>query len=126
MSIASSRAFSIALSTDHLERSIGFYVDVLGFDCTLRLDHFARVRCGMADIMLSLPNAHVPWQGARLTGAIYLTVDDVETLWGSLKDKVRIVYPLQTMDYGVREFGILDDNGYQLSFAQPLSGDGAR
>ena len=117
---------AISLTTNDVARSVAFYVDHLGFSCGLQLDHFARVRRGDANIMLSLPNAHVPWQGARLTGAIYLTVDDVETLWGSLKDKVRIVYPLQTMDYGVREFGILDDNGYQLSFAQPLSGDGAR
>jgi hypothetical protein len=25
------------------------------------------------------------------------------------------------MEYGVREFGLLDDNGYQLSFAQHVA-----
>ena len=118
-------AVSISLTTDDVARSVAFYVNYLGFSCGLQLDHFARVRRGAADIMLTAPNAHMPWQGARLTGAIYLTVDEIEALWASLDDTVRVVYPLQTMDYGVREFGILDDNGYQLSFAQQLSDDGA-
>jgi TfoX/Sxy family transcriptional regulator of competence genes len=30
---------------------------------------------------------------------------------------------IETMNYGVREFGILDDSGYQLSFAQRLARD---
>ncbi|MDZ5452891.1 hypothetical protein U1R88_24840 [Labrys sp. ZIDIC5] len=34
---------------------------------------------------------------------------------------VRIMYPIETMKFGVREFGLLDDNGYQLSFAQHVA-----
>jgi uncharacterized glyoxalase superfamily protein PhnB len=109
---------SIALSTDDVARSVKFYVEQLGFTCTLQLQGFARVRLGAADVMLGLPNAHEPWQGPRFTGSIYLDVDDVDQQWERLKTRARIVYPIETMEYGVREFGILDDNGYQLSFAQ--------
>jgi uncharacterized glyoxalase superfamily protein PhnB len=111
---------SIALSTDDVARSVKFYVEQLGFICTLQLAGFARVRLGIADIMLALPNAHAPWQGPRFTGSVYLDVDNVDELWASLKDRVRIVYPIETMEYSVREFGLLDDNGYQLSFAQQI------
>ena len=62
---------SIVLSTEDVARSVKFYVEQLGFTCTLQLDGFARVRLGAADIMLALPNAHVPWQGPRFTGSIY-------------------------------------------------------
>jgi uncharacterized glyoxalase superfamily protein PhnB len=112
---------SIVLSTEDVARSVKFYVEQLGFTCTLQLDGFARVRLGAADIMLALPNAHVPWQGPRFTGSIYLDVDNVDQLWEHLKIRARIVYPIETMEYGVREFGLLDDNGYQLSFAQHVA-----
>jgi uncharacterized glyoxalase superfamily protein PhnB len=112
---------SIALSTEDVARSVKFYVEQFGFTCTLQLDGFARVRLGAADIMLALPNAHVPWQGPCFTGSIYLDVDNVDQLWERLKTRVRIVYPIETMEYGVREFGLLDYNGYQLSFAQHVA-----
>jgi len=108
----------ISLSTEDVERSVRFYVEELGFTCTFQSEGFARVEMDSADIMLAQPNAHVPWQGPRLTGAIYFDVDNVDELWERLKDRVRVVYPLENMEYGLREFGVLDDNGYQLSFVQ--------
>ncbi len=111
----------IAFATEDVARSVKFYVDQLGFTCTLQLEGFARVQLGAAEIMLALPNAHRPWQGPHFTGSIYLDVDNVDELWESLKTRARIVYPIETMEYGLREFGVLDDNGYQLSFAQQVA-----
>ena len=71
--------------------------------------------------MLARPNDHLTWQGPRFTGSIYLDVDNVDELWEILKTRARIVYPIETMVYGVPEFGLLDDNGYQLSFAQHVA-----
>ncbi|MDT3380608.1 VOC family protein [Labrys neptuniae] len=115
------RAVSIALSTEDIQRSVKFYVEQLGFTCTLQLESFARVRLGAADILLAHPNTHLPWQGPKFTGSIYLDVDNVDELWESLKTRAPIAYPIETMEYGVREFGLLDDNGYQLSFAQHVA-----
>jgi uncharacterized glyoxalase superfamily protein PhnB len=112
---------SIALSTEDVARSVKFYVEQPGFTCTLQFGSFARVRLGAANIMLAQPNAHLPWQGPRFTGSIYLDVDNVDELWESLRTRARVVYPIETMEYGVREFGLLDDNGYQLSFAQHVA-----
>lgn len=112
---------SIALATEDVARSVKFYVEQLGFTCTLQLEGFARVRLGAADIMLAHPNAHVPWKGPSFTGSIYLDVDNVDELWEILKTRARVVYPIETMEYGVREFGLLDDSGYQLSFAQHMT-----
>ena len=112
---------SIVLTTEDVARSVKFYAEQLGFTCTLQLEGFARVRLGAADIMLALPNAHVPWKGASFTGSIYLDVDNVDELWETLKDRVRVAYPIETMEYGLREFGVLDDNGYGLNFAQPVT-----
>ena len=61
-------------------------------------------------------------RGRRTVGSIYLDVDNVDELWESLKTRARIVYPIETVEYGLREFDVLDDNGYQLSFAQRVAG----
>jgi hypothetical protein len=46
------------------------------------------------------------------------TLKTYHELWESLKTRARVVYPIETTEYGVREFGLLDDNDYQLSFAE--------
>jgi hypothetical protein len=33
------------------------------------------------------------------------------------------VWPLAAMDYGQKEFGIRDGDGYTLAFAEPLEGE---
>src|ERR1700730_6037125 len=96
---------SIALATEDVARSVQFYVEQLGFTCPLQFDGFARVRLGAADVMLALPNAHLPWQAPRFNGSIYLEVDNVDELWDSLMTRARIVYPIETTEYGMREFG---------------------
>jgi uncharacterized glyoxalase superfamily protein PhnB len=112
---------SIVLTTEDVARSVKFYVEQLGFTCALQLEGFARVQLGAADVMLALPNAHVAWRGPCFTGSIYLDVDNIDQLWERLKSRAHVVYPIETMEYGLREFGLLDDNGYQLSFAQHVA-----
>ena len=107
------RSVSIALSR---ARSVKFYVEQLGFTCPLQLGGFARVRLGAADIMLGATQC----PSAMARPALY-RLDLSDELWESLKTRARVAYPIETMEYGVREFGLLDDNGYQLSFAQHVS-----
>ena len=44
-------------------------------------------------------------------------IDDVDAYYESIKEKVSILWPLQDMSYGTREFGIKDCDGYNLAFA---------
>jgi uncharacterized glyoxalase superfamily protein PhnB len=53
-----------------------------------------------------------------LTGSLYFYPDDVDAMWAQLKNSVTVEYPLQTFDYGMREFAIRDCNGYLLQFGQ--------
>ena len=113
------------LETKNLEQTIEFYTRVLGFECRgvypPENPCWASLWNGEAEIAFGLPNAHTGFENPRLTGSIYLNVDNVDALWESLKARARIAYPIETMEYGVREFGLLDDNGYQLSFAQHVA-----
>jgi uncharacterized glyoxalase superfamily protein PhnB len=95
---------------------------VLGFTCGLQTPGYSNLYRDAARIMLGAPNAHLEWLGPRFTGQLYFgleTADEVDALWAKVKDQVRVSYPVQDLDYGAREFGICDDNGYPLAFGAP-------
>lgn len=52
------------------------------------------------------------------SGTFYFVIADVERYYASIKDKADIVWPLQDMPYGSRDFGVRDCNGYHLAFTQ--------
>jgi len=43
----------------------------------------------------------------------------IRASYGELKDRVRIVMPLETKWYGLTEFAFRDPDGYVITFAQP-------
>jgi hypothetical protein len=42
-------------------------------------------------------------------------------MWSRLKDRVKLCYPIETFDYGMREFAIYDNNEYILQFGQSVA-----
>lgn len=54
--------------------------------------------------------------GASLS--FYIDVDNLDEIYSSIKDKIKIVKDLHTTWYGMREFYIKDTDGYILCFAQ--------
>lgn len=109
------------LYVSNMDESIRFYSDVLGFCCGNRTEGWAALECGTVEIMLSLPNEHLPFDKPGFTGSFYFQADDVNSLWEKLRDKVVIVYPIEDFDYGMREFAIRDNNGYILQFGQEIA-----
>jgi uncharacterized glyoxalase superfamily protein PhnB len=110
------------LTTDNMERSVRFYVDVLRFTCDMQTPSFSTLHRDAVRIMLAAPNAHVEWTGPRFTGQLYFgleTADEVDALWAKVKDNAKAIYPPQDFDYGAHELGICDDNGYALAFGAP-------
>jgi len=106
-----------------IEQSLRFYCNVLGFRCVNRLDGWASLRLDQAEIMLSLPNEHLPFEKPIFTGSLYFHTEGVDALWEQLRDKAAIVYPIENFDYGMREFAIRDGNGYLLQFGQEIASE---
>lgn len=48
----------------------------------------------------------------------YIDVEDINTIYDSIEDKVEIVKKLDTTWYGMKEFYIKDCNGYILGFGE--------
>lgn len=108
--------------TTDIENTINFYVNLIGFNCT-DFDKeigWARVQVDNIELMISLPNAQLEFQKPFFTGSFYFNLDDVDALWQYVKEKVTVCYPIENFDYGMREFGIFDNNGYLLQFGQEV------
>ncbi len=108
------------MTVTDLDETLHFYREMLGFECTNRMEGWAVVHRDGVEVMFRLPNDHVPFEKPVFTGSFYFHHDDVDALWLKLKDHARIVYPIETFDYGMREFAILDNNGYCLQFGQEV------
>lgn len=103
-----------------IQPAIEFYRDVLGFQCVSAADAWACMSLDGVEVMLALPNQHLPFTVPMMTGSLYFKTDDVDALWLSLKDRCQIEYPLEEFEYGMREFAILDNAGYLLQFGQEI------
>ena len=57
----------------------------------------------------------------QLTGNIFIFTDQVDQIWDSVKDKVIIKTPIADRAYLMRDFSILDNNGYELVFGEDIS-----
>lgn len=113
------------LWTDHLDDTIGFYMQILGFTLMGRNDEWqwASIRKDDVQIMLSQNDYEKP-NGIGFTGSFYFNVDNVDELWEDLKTKAKICYEIETFEWEMREFAIYDNNGYILQFGQPVDNIG--
>ncbi len=109
------------LYTTALDSSRLFYCQTLGFTCTggdPQQGWMSLERDGV-QLMMTLPNDHLPFKEPIFTGSLYFyIIEDIDHLWNELQGKVKVAYPLEDFEYGMREFAIYDNNGYMLQFGQ--------
>ncbi|MEJ8757461.1 VOC family protein [Pontibacter sp. H259] len=108
------------LWTNQVQETIDFYTSLLGFTCGEKNDdwNWAAMHNGEVEIMVAKPNQHTEFDAPKFTGSLYIQVEDVESLWLELENTVKIVYPIETFEWGMREFAIYDNNGYMLQFGE--------
>jgi uncharacterized glyoxalase superfamily protein PhnB len=112
----------------NVERSLAFYVDVLGFERGMTVPEqapfvFASVTSGSVEIFFNDAAAAVKEYGGfagkpiGATGTMFVETDNVDALHDRLTSAAKIVMPLVTQFYGMREFAIEDPDGYVITFA---------
>ena len=111
------------LRTWQMDESIAFYRDRLGFSLESSMEGWASLSREGVGVMLSAPNAHEGDVEPRFTGSLYFFAEGIERLWAQVREHVRVCYPLEDFDYGMREFAIYDNNGYLLQFGEPLEAE---
>ncbi|KKU10029.1 MAG: hypothetical protein UX14_C0028G0012, partial [Parcubacteria group bacterium GW2011_GWF1_45_5] len=64
------------------------------------------------------------FKGLKIGGTftMYISMQDVKTFYGKIKDKVEIIKNIHKTFYGADEFVIKDLNGYIIYFAEAQNG----
>ena len=112
-----------------VERSLAFYIDTLGFARGMTVPDespfvFAAVTSGPIEIFFNDAAAaekEYPLFAGRpigCTGTLFIEVEGVDALHDRLKPIVKIVMPIVTQFYGMREFAFEDPDGYVITFAE--------
>jgi uncharacterized glyoxalase superfamily protein PhnB len=119
------QALSPILWTKNLQETISFYETVLGFTSRSNFPNFAALCRDNAEIMIIVPTGE-PNEGdffpkPILTGSIYIFTKSVDEFWESIKDKATIKTPIDDRQYMMRDFSILDNNGYEIVFGEDIS-----
>ena len=120
------------LLVQDIDRSTTFYRDVLGFSVKQTVPDaapfvFVWLERDGINVFLNDPAAiekDVPHVQARPfggTATMYFILDNVDGYHAQVAPRARVVMPLQTQFYGMREFAIDDPDGHLLTFAQRVS-----
>jgi len=120
------------LWTKDLEQTISFYETVLGFKKQGQVPNYVSLTRDNVEIMFVLPidepedckdpdNKEEFFPKPQLTGSIYIITEKVDEIWESVKDKARIKSTIANRQYLMRDFSILDNNGYELVFGEDIS-----
>jgi uncharacterized glyoxalase superfamily protein PhnB len=121
------------LLVSNVGRSLAFYVDTLGFERGMTVPDvspyvFAAVTSDPVEIFLNdaatAVKEYPAFNGRPIgaTGTLYIEVEGVDALHDRLKSKAKIVMPILTQFYGMREFAIEDPDGYVLTFGEHVNG----
>jgi lactoylglutathione lyase len=113
----------------NVERSLAFYESTLGFSRGMTVPDaapfvFGSVTSGAVEIFFNEVSAAVkeyPAFGGKpigATGTLFIELEGVDALHDRLKPTVKIVMPIVTQFYGMREFAIEDPDGYIVTFAE--------
>lgn len=120
------------LWTKNLDETISFYESVLGFKSQSRFPNFAYLSNGDVAMMFVVPqddpddckdpnNKEEFFLKPALTGSIYIYIDRVDGLWNLVKNHARVKSTLEDREYGMRDFSILDNNGYEIVFGEDIT-----
>ena len=117
------------LLVKEIEPVIPFWVDRLGFSKTIEVPEghklgFVAFHKGAAEVMYqtysSVEKDAPPAMAAEARKGstyLYMEVDNFDAVLAAMKD-VKIVMPVRTAFYGMKEFAVQDPGGHFITFAQ--------
>jgi catechol 2,3-dioxygenase-like lactoylglutathione lyase family enzyme len=117
------------LLVSDLEKSTTFYRDVLGFAIKQTVPDaapfvFVWLERDGVPVFLNDPTAadydvsRRPFGG---TGTMFFVIEGVDAYHAEVAPHARVVMPLTTQFYGMREFAVEDPDGHLLTFAERVA-----
>jgi uncharacterized glyoxalase superfamily protein PhnB len=120
------------LLVKEIEPIVPFWVDRLGFAKTIEVPEghklgFVIFQKGTAEVMYQTYTSvekdapkEVAKTARRGPSYLYMEVDNLDAALAAMKD-VKIVMPVRTAFYGMKEFSVQDPGGHFITFAQPVA-----
>ena len=109
---------NLLLKCHDVDTTKSFYEEILEFSVSDSDKGTCTVKKGDCSILFTQQDL---WSGQpKCTGTIYLFIDDLDSYYESIRDKAIVLWELQTMPYGTREFAVKDYNEYHLAFAEKV------
>ena len=120
------------LLVKEIEPIVTFWVDRLGFTKTIEVPEgnklgFVAFQKGSAEVMYQTyasvekdAPSSMSAEARKGPTYLYMEVDNLDAVLAAMKD-VKIVMPVRTAFYGMREFGVQDPGGHFITFAQPVA-----
>jgi len=120
------------LLVKEIEPLIPFWVDRLGFAKIVEVPDgdkigFVAFQKGSVEVMYqtyaSVQKDAPPTMSAESRKGptyLYMEVENLDAVLAAMKD-VKIVMPMRTAFYGMREFAVQDPGGHFITFAQPVA-----
>jgi len=120
------------LLVKEIEPLIPFWVNRLGFAKTVEVPDgnklgFVIFQKGSVEVMYqtysSVEKDAPPAMSAEARKGptyLYMEVDDLNAVLGEMKDS-RLVMPVRTAFYGMKEFAVQDPGGHFITFAEPVA-----
>jgi len=117
------------LLVQDIDRSMSFYRDVLGFSIKQTVPDaapfvFVWLERDGVPVFLNDPKAvekdfpDAPQRAPGGTATLFFVVTDVDGLHARIAPNAKVIMPLKTQFYGMREFAVEDPDGHILTFAQ--------
>lgn len=117
------------LLVQDIDRSTTFYRDVLGFEIKQTVPDeapfvFVWLERDGVPVFLNDPKAvekDFPDAARRTPGGtatLFFVVTDVDGLHATVAPQAKLVMPLKTQFYGMREFAVEDPDGHIITFAE--------
>jgi len=122
------------LLVQDIERSTTFYRDVLGFSVKQTVPEtapfvFVWLERDGVPVFLNDPRAadhdypEISRRPAGGTATMFFIVSNVDAFHATVAPQAKVIMPLKTQFYGMREFAIEDPDGHILTFAERIAED---
>jgi uncharacterized glyoxalase superfamily protein PhnB len=110
------------LAVPNLANSVAYYRDQLGFNLDFAVEGWAFMSRDRFRLMLGECTDAIPAHDlGDHSYFAYVTVDDVDALYGDLVvNGVTVSHELADKPWGMREFGIRTPDGHRIMFGQDL------
>lgn len=105
---------TLLLRCRDLAETARYYAEVLGFSVTRSAERTVTAQRFGGTMVFT--EADLWNSGPAFSGTIYFTVPSLDDLFLQLAPKAEVAWGPEEMEYGSREFGIKDCNGYYLAF----------